>query len=122
MAESNMYQREDAWYLRARIGGQEYRESLHTADVRQGRWLRDARIKALKAESFHGDERIAWKAAVVQWIQHAQRQIAPATLTRYASSLNIQVSRRPPDGRQDRPEGRSSARTSRAIGGRRDKR
>jgi integrase/recombinase XerD len=88
MAESNMYQREDAWYLRARIGGQEYRESLHTADVRQARRLRDARIKAIKAESFHGDERIAWKAAVTQWIKHATGQIAPATLTRYASSLN----------------------------------
>jgi hypothetical protein len=44
MTETNMYQRGETWFLRAEIGGKKYRESLHTANVREARRLRDARL------------------------------------------------------------------------------
>jgi integrase/recombinase XerD len=87
MAESHMYQRKGVWYLRARIGGQEVREVLHTSDVREARRYRDKRLKELKAEVFHGEERIDWYEAVTAWLRHARGTIAPSTMRRYITSL-----------------------------------
>jgi integrase/recombinase XerD len=54
MTESNMYLRSETWFLRAEIGGKKYRESLHTANVRDAHRLRDARLKVIEAQARHG--------------------------------------------------------------------
>ena len=87
MAETNMYLRRGAWVLRAMIDGVLYREALHVSDVREARRLRDKRIKQIKLDVYHGEERVEWKAAVVQWMQNMRGQVAPATLKRYAVSI-----------------------------------
>lgn len=86
MGETNMYRVGETWYLRAEIDGRKYRESLHTANVRDARRLRDARLKALQAQSRHGA--VGWEKAVVEWAEHMQGQLAPRTFKRYLQSLN----------------------------------
>jgi integrase/recombinase XerD len=87
MAESNMYFRNGGWVLRAMVGGRLYRESLHVDDVREARRLRDKRLKDIKAEVHHGEQRVSWKDAVVQWLEHTEGQVSPSTLNRYVVSL-----------------------------------
>jgi integrase/recombinase XerD len=87
MAETNMYQRGEIWFLRAEIGGKKYRESLYTANVRDARRLRDARLKVIEAQARHGA--VEWPKAVVAWAEHAKGQIAKATMTRYLQSLAL---------------------------------
>jgi integrase/recombinase XerD len=87
MTESNMYQRGETWFLRAEIGGKKYRESLHTANVREARRLRDARLKVIEAQARHGA--VEWPKAVISWAEHAKGQIATATMTRYLQSLAL---------------------------------
>jgi integrase/recombinase XerD len=89
MGETNLYKREDVWWLRAQIDGHEYRESLRTPDVREARRLRDKRMKEIKLDVHHGEQRIDWFEAVTQWVRHAKGQIALATLKRYAYSLKM---------------------------------
>jgi hypothetical protein len=86
MAESNMYLRGETWFLRAEIAGKKYRESLHTANVREARKLRDDRLKAIRPQARHGT--VDWQKAVVAWAEHAEGQIAPRTFKRYLQSLN----------------------------------
>ena len=87
MAESNMYLRNGGWVLRAMVGGRLYRESLHVDDVREARRLRDKRLKDIQAEVHHGERRVSWKDAVVQWLEHTEGQVSPSTLNRYVVSL-----------------------------------
>src|SRR6202030_1558905 len=87
MTESNMYQRGETWFLRAEIAGKKYRESLHTANVRDARRLRDARLKTIEAQARHGA--VEWAKAVVVWAEHAKGQIADATMARYLQSLAL---------------------------------
>jgi integrase/recombinase XerD len=87
MTETNMYFRRGGWVLRAMIDGVLYREALHVSDVREARRLRDKRIKEIKLDVYHGEERIEWKAAVVQWFGHIRGQLARSTLKRYAVSI-----------------------------------
>jgi integrase/recombinase XerD len=87
MTETNMFQRGETWFLRAEIGGRKYRESLHTANVRDARRLRDARLKAIEAQARHGA--VEWAKAVVVWAEHAKGQIADATMRRYLQSLAL---------------------------------
>jgi integrase/recombinase XerD len=85
MPESNLYLVKGVWYLRAEIGKHRYRESLHTANVRDARRLRDARIKAIEAQARHGA--VSWHEALVEWARHVEGQIALATRNRYLLSL-----------------------------------
>jgi integrase/recombinase XerD len=87
MTESNMFQRGETWFLRAEIAGRKYRESLHTANVREARRLRDARIKVIEAQARHGA--VSWHEAVVEWFRHVEGQVAKATLQRYLQSLKL---------------------------------
>ena len=87
MAETNLYLRGDTWFLRAEIAGHKYRESLHTSNVKEARRLRDARLKVIEAQARHGA--VDWSKAVVEWAEHAQGQIAPATMARYLQSLSL---------------------------------
>jgi integrase/recombinase XerD len=87
MGESNMYLRKGCWYLRARVGGLHFRETLHTSNVRTARRLRDKRMKEIESDVLHGERRVTWQEAVVQWIRHTRGQIAPLSLKRYSSSL-----------------------------------
>jgi integrase/recombinase XerD len=87
MSESNMYAVNGTWYLRAEIAGRKYRESLHTANVRDARRLRDARLRTIEAQARHGA--VDWRKAVVAWAEHQKGQIAAATLTRYLQSLSL---------------------------------
>jgi integrase/recombinase XerD len=80
-----MYLRGETWFLRAEIAGRKYRESLHTANVKEARRLRDARLKALQAQARHGA--VDWQRAVVTWAEHARGQIAKTTYQRYWQSL-----------------------------------
>ena len=81
MAESNMYFRNGGWVLRAMVGGRLYRESLHVDDAREARRLRDKRLKDIKAEVHHGERRVSWKDAVVQWLEHTEGQDVAAVLS-----------------------------------------
>jgi integrase/recombinase XerD len=85
MTEANMYQRGETWFLRAEIAGRKYRESLHTANVKDARRLRDARLKTIHAQARHGA--VAWADAVVAWAEHMKGQIAATTFRRYTQSL-----------------------------------
>ena len=87
MTETNMYLRGDTWFLRAVIAGRKYRESLHTANVKEARRLRDARLKIIQAQARHGA--VDWAKAVVDWAEHTRGQIAPATMARYLQSLKL---------------------------------
>jgi integrase/recombinase XerD len=86
VTETNMYLRGETWFLRAEIAGKKYRESLHTANVREARKLRDDRLKAIRAQARHGA--VDWQKAVVAWGEHAEGQIAERTRKRYLQSLN----------------------------------
>ena len=37
MAEPNLFKREGIWWLRAKVNGHRYRESMRTADLREAR-------------------------------------------------------------------------------------
>jgi integrase/recombinase XerD len=87
LTETNMYLRGKTWFLRAEIDGQKYRESLHTTNLKEARRLRDARLKALQAQTRHGA--VDWPKAVVAWAEHMQGQIATATRQRYLQSLAL---------------------------------
>jgi hypothetical protein len=87
MAEENLFQRGSTWWLKAKAGGKEYRESLHTSDVREARRFRDARLKAIRAAVYHGERRMTWGEAVVAWHAHAEGQLSPSTIKRYLVSL-----------------------------------
>lgn len=88
MPEKNLYQREGVWWLRAKVKGVKYRESLRTGDVKTARKRRDERLEEIKGAKFFGDRRISWLEAVAEWAAHAQDQIAPKTAQRYAVSLD----------------------------------
>lgn len=60
---------------------------LHTANVRDARRLRDARLKVIEAQARHGA--VEWPKAVITWAEHMRGQIAPATFTRYLQSLKL---------------------------------
>ena len=64
-------------------------ESLRTENVREARRLRDKRMKEIKSDVYHGERRILFQEAIVQWAQHARDQIAPSTRMRYAKSLKM---------------------------------
>lgn len=85
--EKNLYQREGIWWLRAKVKGVKYRESLRTGDLATARKRRDARIEEIKSARFYGTRRLSWLEAVAEWAGHARDQIAPKTAQRYAVSL-----------------------------------
>ncbi|MGA2492000.1 MAG: site-specific integrase [Roseiarcus sp.] len=85
--EDNLYQRAGIWWLRAEVGGREYRESLRTRDVKSARRLRDARLKAISGAVWHGERHRPWVEAVTEWLEHATGQLGASTLKRYAVSL-----------------------------------
>lgn len=87
MPEKNLYQREGVWWLRARIKGVQYRESLRTDDVKVARKRRDARIEEIKGAKFHGERQRTWREAVVEWGAYAHDQLGQKTLKRYGVSL-----------------------------------
>ncbi len=87
VAEKNMFERGGVWWLKAKAHGREYRESLHTSDVREARRFRDAKLKALKAAAYHGEHVITWAKAVSAWHAHIEEQMAPSSLKRYLMSL-----------------------------------
>lgn len=87
MPEKNMYLRGEVWWLRAKVAGQDCRESLHTSDVREARRFRDKRLKEIEGEAWRGEARVEWRAAVVQWIEHTKGQVSDSTLKRYAVSV-----------------------------------
>jgi integrase/recombinase XerD len=82
-----MYQRGETWFLRAEIGGKKYRESLDTANVRDARRLRDARLKVIEAQARHGA--VEWPKAVVAWAEHVDEQLSASTRKRYLLSLEL---------------------------------
>jgi integrase/recombinase XerD len=86
MAEENIYKRGEVYWLKAMVGGVQFRESLKTGDVREARRLRDARLKTIRAAVERGGRR-TWKEAVVAWADHVAGQVAESTMTRYVSSL-----------------------------------
>jgi integrase/recombinase XerD len=89
MAESNLYQRGETWWLLARVDGHRYRESLRTENLREARRLRDKRLKEIKADVHHGERRIIFQEAAVQWLRHAKGQLSSVTIGRYARSLSM---------------------------------
>jgi integrase/recombinase XerD len=87
MREKNLYTREGVFWLRAKVRGVEYRESLRTSDLKTARRRRDKRIDEIKAARYRGERKRPWLEAVAEWAAHAQDQIAPTTAKRYAVSL-----------------------------------
>lgn len=88
MPEPNLYKRGGTYWLRAEVKGREYRESLRTRDVKIARKARDARLKEISAEVWHGERRRSWKEAIAEWADHAIGQLGARTLGRYATSFN----------------------------------
>jgi integrase/recombinase XerD len=86
MAEPNLFKREDVWWLRAKVNGHRYRESTRTSDIREARRFREKRLKEIRGGAEQG-ESVAWKEAVIAWLQHSEDQLSPSTRKRYAVSI-----------------------------------
>lgn len=85
--ERNLFKRQEIYWLRAKIRGVRFRESLRTGDLKIARRRRDERLEEIKAAKFFGDRRRTWFDAVAEWAAHAEDQIAKTTARRYAVSL-----------------------------------
>jgi hypothetical protein len=51
IAEPNLFKREDVWWLRAKVNGHRYLESMRTSDIREARRLRDKRLKEIRSDA-----------------------------------------------------------------------
>ena len=86
-SEENLYQRGGIWWLRATVGGTEFRESLRTCEVKAARRLRDKRLDEIRRQVANPEDNVTWGMAVSAWVDHAIGQIGPKTLLRYDVSL-----------------------------------
>jgi integrase/recombinase XerD len=111
MAEPNLFKREGIWWLRVKVNGYRYRESMRTADLREARKFRDKRLKEIRNTSSHGDA-VLWKGVIVEWLQHIKGQLSSATQRRYVTSIKLIMPLMDPDTTLtiDRVDGRLIAR------------
>jgi integrase/recombinase XerD len=87
MAEPNLFEREGIWWLRAKVNGHRYRESMRTADLREARKFREKRLKEIRS-AWHGEATL-WKGAVVAWVRHSEGQLSASTRKRYKTSIAL---------------------------------
>jgi integrase/recombinase XerD len=85
--ENNLSLRGETYWLRVKIRGRLYRESLHTGDVKSARRLRDARIKEIEATRWQGESRRPWREVVTAYLAHESGQLSASTVKRYAVSF-----------------------------------
>lgn len=84
---ANIFKRGDIWWCRFKVAGREYRRSLYTASRTEA--LKRAKIEREKIDHirFHGEARVTWKQAVVEWAAASIDSIKPRTRERYLSSI-----------------------------------
>lgn len=85
--EPHLYQRKGVWWLRTTVNGREYRESLHTRDVRNARQRRDKRLEEIQGAARFGIHRKSWDEAVSAWWDHVKEELRPTTAKRYGVSI-----------------------------------
>jgi integrase/recombinase XerD len=83
------YWRGDTLWSRFTVAGREFRESLRTSSpTRAAKRVGEMRDKAIGRAKFRENDHL-WDDAVVAWLEHITRQVAPRTMKRYADSLAI---------------------------------
>jgi hypothetical protein len=86
-APPNAFWRGSVLWGRLKIKGQEHRWSLRTDDAETAIARVEAYRRQAIAASHYGDARQLWEDVVIAWGEHIVGQVAPRTVTRYASSL-----------------------------------
>lgn len=85
---SNLYKRGGIWWARFQVAGKQYRRSLRTR-IRSDA---ERRLKAVKKDAedsilFGLAPDKTWRAAVIEWNEHATSDLSRSTYRRYLSSL-----------------------------------
>lgn len=84
----NMFKRGRTWWGRTQVAGKELRRSLRTADRDEAKKRRNAWLKELEHEVFHGEARHTYKEAVVVWsAEYLPANVKPGTAARYLTSV-----------------------------------
>lgn len=84
----NMFKRGRTWWGRTQVAGKELRRSLRTTDRDEAKKRRNAWLKELDHEAFHGEARHTYKEAVVIWsADYLPGNVKPRTAERYLSSV-----------------------------------
>jgi integrase/recombinase XerD len=84
---SNIFKRGEVYWLRVKINGVHFRESLRTSSVSVARKEATKRIEELRNQIIRGEHKTPWPAAVVAWSEHVEKRVGPKTALRYAVSL-----------------------------------
>jgi integrase/recombinase XerD len=84
---SNLFKRGEVYWLRVKINGVQFRESLRTGSIATARKEAGKRIEELRNQIIRGEHKISWPAAVIAWSEHVEKHVGPKTALRYAVSL-----------------------------------
>jgi integrase/recombinase XerD len=88
VVSKNLYLRNEIWWARFTVAGQEYRESLRTRSERVAEKRLKARREEIEDQTVYGIAGpISWLQAVISWNEHVAPSLGAKTHHRYATSL-----------------------------------